>query len=80
MIRPLVFAPESAIKSAIKRNNIEIVKSKCPADGKTKREEMKEFLRQKEYEDNGFTDRIFGALRRSGVDGWGKAADAADKR
>ena len=71
MIRPLVFAPESAIKSAIKRNNIEVVKSKCPADGRTKREEMKDFLRQLEYEDNGFTDRIFGALRRSGVDGWG---------
>lgn len=71
MIRPLVFAPESAIKSAIKRNNIEVVKSKCPADGRTKREEMKDFLRQREYEDNGFTDRIFGALRRSGVDGWG---------
>lgn len=71
MIRPLVFAPESAIKSAVKRNNIEVVKSKCPADGTTKREEMKEFLRQKEHEDKGFTDRIFGAMRRSGVNGWG---------
>ena len=32
LIRPLVFAPESAIKSAIRRNNIEVVKSVCPAD------------------------------------------------
>ena len=24
-----------------------------------------------EYRDKGFTDRLFGALRRSGVDGWG---------
>lgn len=71
LIRPLVFAPESAIKSCIKRNNIEVVKSVCPADGVTKREDMKEFLRQREYNDKGFTDRIFGAMRRSGVDGWG---------
>ncbi|HIS25159.1 MAG TPA: tRNA 2-thiocytidine(32) synthetase TtcA [Candidatus Faeciplasma gallinarum] len=71
MIRPLVFAPESAIKSAVKRNNIEIVKSKCPADGNTKREEMKEFLMQREREDHGFTDSIFGAMRRAGVNGWG---------
>lgn len=71
MIRPMVFVPESVIKSAIKRNNIEVVKSKCPADGVTKREEMKEFLRQREYGDKGFTDRIFGAMRRSGVNGWG---------
>ncbi len=71
MIRPLVFAPESAIKSAVKRNNIEVVKSKCPADGNTKREEMKEFLRLREREDKGFTDRIFGAMRRAGIDGWG---------
>lgn len=71
MIRPLVFTPESAIRAAVKRNEIQIVKSKCPADGKTKREEMKAFLRQREYEDKGFTDRLFGALRRSGVNGWG---------
>lgn len=71
LIRPLVFAPESAIKSAIRRNNIEVVKSVCPADGVTKREEMKEFLRQREYEDKGFTDRLFGAMRRAGINGWG---------
>lgn len=71
LIRPLVFAPESAIKSAAKRNNLEVVKSKCTADGHTKREEMKNFLWEREREDDGFTDRIFGAMRRSGIDGWG---------
>ncbi len=71
LIRPLVFAPETAIKSAAKRNNLEVVKSKCPADGHTKREEMKNFLWERERQDDGFTDRIFGAMRRSGIDGWG---------
>ena len=32
---------------------------------------MKEFLAQKERESDGFKYRIFGALRRSGIDGWG---------
>ncbi len=71
MIRPLVFAPEVKIISAIKRNNYPVVKSKCPVDGTTNRQKTKEFLAERDKEDDGFTLRIFGALRRSGVDGWG---------
>lgn len=70
LIRPLVFAPEKDIRKAASRNELAVVKSKCPVDGHTKREEMKEWFRLREKEDKGFTDRIFGALRRSGVDGW----------
>lgn len=80
VIRPLVFAKEKEIKAAVKRNNIETVKSKCPADGVTKRQDMKDFLREREHEDKGFTDRIFGAMRRSGVDGWGFKQDNSKKR
>ena len=71
IIRPLVFAPESEIRRAVKRSGIEVVKSACPVDGHTKREEMKNFLAERERADHGFTDRIFGAMRRSGIDGWG---------
>ncbi len=71
MIRPMVFAPENEVRRAANRAGLEVVKSACPADGHTKREEMKEFLALREREDKGFTDRIFGAMRRSGVDGWG---------
>lgn len=71
MIRPLVFAPEKDISAAVKRCGLPVVKSVCPADGNTSRQRTKEFLREREREDNGFTYRLFGALRRSGVDGWG---------
>ncbi len=71
MIRPLVFAPEKEIRRSVERNGLPIVKSKCPADGHTQRQTMKEFLAQKERESDGFQYRIFGALRRSGLDGWG---------
>lgn len=72
MIRPLVLSPEKAIRHAANTcEDINVVKSKCPADGHTKRQEMKESLKQKEQNDKGYKDRIFGALRRSGIDGWG---------
>lgn len=71
VIRPLVFAPESEIKRAVRHENIEVVKSKCPVDGHTKREEIKRFLAEREKLDRGFTDRLFGAMRRAGIDGWG---------
>lgn len=74
LIRPLVFAPESEIKKAARKNEINVVKSKCPADGHTNREKMKNFIRDMEHENKGFTDRIFGAMRRGDIDGWaGKA-------
>lgn len=71
MIRPLVFAPENAIRSAALRNQLPIVKSKCPADGETSRQRVKNELAARDKIDKGFSDRLFGALRRSGIDGWG---------
>lgn len=71
MIRPMVFAPEKEIASAVRKAGLPVIKSVCPVDGATNREKTKEFLREREREDPGFTYRLFGALRRSGLDGWG---------
>lgn len=71
MIRPLVFAPEKEVRRAVERTGLPVVKSKCPADGHTSREDTKAFLAEKERESPGFKLRLFGALRRSGLDGWG---------
>ncbi|MEG0895178.1 MAG: ATP-binding protein, partial [Oscillospiraceae bacterium] len=71
LIRPLVFAPEKEISSAVRKANFPIVKSKCPVDGFTNREETKNFLREREKIDEGFTYRLYGAMRRAGIDGWG---------
>ena len=70
IIRPLVLAPEKDIRRAVRKNNITVVKSACPADGHTNRQKTKEFLIENERKDHGFKDRIFGALKRSGIDGW----------
>lgn len=70
MIRPLVFAPEKEIASAVRRCGLPVVKSQCPADGNTAREEMKRFIRQTEYNSRGFKERVFGAMCRAHVDGF----------
>ena len=71
MIRPLVLAPEREVKKAVLKCDLKIVKSKCPADGHTNRQKTKEFLAEMEHNDHGFKDRIFGAMKRANIDGWG---------
>ena len=71
LIRPLSFAPERDIVHAAKQNIPEIVKSRCPVDGHTMRETMKTFIREQEKQNPGFRTRVFGAMRRANVDGWG---------
>lgn len=79
MIRPMVFAPEKDIKKAATKNNLPIVKSKCPADGHTSRQKMKEFLSSYDKDSDAFKYRLFGALRRSNIDGWGYTGKSARK-
>lgn len=75
LIRPLVLAPEYAVMSCARRNNFEIVKSKCPADKKTTRQTTKEFLADLEHKNKGIKQRIFGAMRKAGIDRWGYRED-----
>ncbi|MCM1523425.1 MAG: tRNA 2-thiocytidine(32) synthetase TtcA [Ruminococcus sp.] len=70
MIRPMVLTPEKEIIRAADRLGLETVKSKCPADGHTQRQKTKELLAELEKNNRGVTARIFGAMRRSKVDGW----------
>lgn len=44
VIRPLIFAPEIEIIKATKRAGLPVLKNPCPADGITKRHEMKDLL------------------------------------
>lgn len=71
MIRPLVLAPEKDVRRAARRENYPVVRSICPADGHTNRQRTKEFVNDMQRKDHGFRERIFGALRRGDIDGWG---------
>lgn len=69
-IRPMVMAPEKEIIRAARRLDLNVAKSKCPADGHTSRQKTKELLAELEKTNKGVTERIFGAMRRGKIDGW----------
>ena len=71
VIRPLSLAPEKEVRRAARRNQLPVVQSVCPADGHTNREKTKNFLAEMERNDHGFKDRIFGAMKRANINGWG---------
>ena len=70
VIRPLIYAPEKDIKYYVRHNPLPVVKSPCPADKRTEREAMKRLLSELERNNKGLRHRIFGALQRSGIDGY----------
>lgn len=44
LIRPLIYLEEEKIKSFVKREELPVIFNPCPADKKTKREEVKHFI------------------------------------
>ena len=71
VIRPMIYAPESYIRSFVRREQLPVVHNPCPADGNTKREEIKQLLRTLEQQNHGVRQRIFGAIQRYPLRGWG---------
>lgn len=71
MIRPLVFCSEREIINAVKRLDIPVVKSACPADGVTARKDTEILLTslQKDFPD--IKQKIIGAMQRAELDDWG---------
>lgn len=70
LIRPLLYVPEYFVRSFAKRHELPIVHNPCPADGNTKRQEIKELLKNLEKTMPGLRERIFGAMQRYPLDGW----------
>lgn len=62
LIRPMVYINEGSIKNLVKKYNFPVIKNPCPADGKTKRQEIKEFINEMNMKIPGFKKNIFGSL------------------
>ena len=72
-IRPLIYVRECDIKSIAKRLELPVVKSSCPADGATKRQDMKEIIKMLDKMVNpGLKKRMFTAIQNGKIDGWDK--------
>ena len=70
MIRPLLYLRESIVSGAARRFNMPVIENPCPADGNTKRQEIKELLCELNQKYPGIRERIFGAITRLPLPGW----------
>ncbi len=70
LIRPMVYMPEKDVRYFASKNELPVVKSSCPADGNTEREEMKKLLAELDRKHRGLRYRIFGAMQRGEIDGF----------
>jgi tRNA(Ile)-lysidine synthase TilS/MesJ len=66
----LIYTEEKEIKGFINANNIIPIKNPCTANGRTKRQYIKEMLYSMNKENRNAKDNIFGAIKRSGIDRW----------
>lgn len=70
IIRPLIYVPEQDIRGFARKQKLPVVKSPCPADGKTKREDMKNLIKQLQSDIPKIQENLFGAIQRSMISGW----------
>ncbi len=70
-IRPLIYAREGDVRGVVRRYDVPVLHNPCPANGNTKRQDMKELIARLDKETNpGLKKRLFTAIQNSGIDGW----------
>ena len=72
VIRPLVYLPESHVRHMQKVLSLPVVKSPCPVNGKTKREEMSRLIQEMKRLFPDAPDRFLHALQHEPYDLWQK--------
>ena len=70
LIRPLLYMRESDAVGFTNKAALPVVKSPCPADGKTRRKYVEELLRRIDRENPGAKNRIFTAIENGWLDNW----------
>ena len=68
VIRPLLYAPEKDVAYFASKAGLPVMSSKCPANGNTEREYIKQLIYEQNKRYDGVSHRIFLALKKSG---WG---------
>lgn len=78
LIRPLIYTPEKEIRRFIKKQAIAIMPKNCPMDGVSKREDMKQMIKDLQVDIPHVRANLYGAIMRSHIKGWeinGKSID-----
>ena len=72
-IRPLLYCGENLIRRTAQRLQLPVVENPCPADGNTRRQEIKELVYELQGRYPGLKARTFGAMQRLPLPAWGPA-------
>lgn len=78
VIRPLMYMNEADIIGFSRKNNLPVVKSPCPMDGYTKREYVKNLLKELNAENHGVRERMFHAIIDGNIKGWPKHSENSE--
>lgn len=70
LIRPFLYVRESEIRAFVEGRGVPVAFNPCPADGNTKRQEVKELVARLSEGIPELKEHVFGALCRAGIDGW----------
>ena len=69
-IRPLLYVSEAMIREAVPRLQLPVVHNPCPANGSTRRQEVKDLIHQLEGRYPDIKQKLFGSLQRYPLYGW----------
>ena len=70
-IRPLLYCREAQIRAVAAKEQLPVVFNPCPVDGSTKRQEMKDLIKELDHKYPGLKNRVFGAFQRLPLPEWG---------
>ncbi len=70
LIRPMVYLSEGELAAFVRREGLPTVASRCPVDGCTGRQEMKQLLAQLSRQYGPLSRKLTDALKKAGLSGW----------
>lgn len=70
IIRPFLYMNEVDVIGFCRKYGLPTLKNPCPADGRTKREYVKQLIRQLNQDNPGVKARLFTALRNGNIPDW----------
>lgn len=69
-IRPLLYCREDDVRRTVEKLHLPVVHNPCPADGSSRRQEVKELIEQLACKYPDIKQKLFGAVQRYPLYGW----------
>lgn len=69
-IRPLLYCGEGMVRGCANRLKLPVVENPCPADGSSKRQEVKELVKELNERYPGLKTKVFGSMQRLPLPEW----------